>query len=203
MENVEHTLSAKALRDLELVKKAMKGNQKAFADLMGYYRESLYFMILKMINNREDADDLTLEAFGKAFKRLETYTPNFAFSTWLFKIATNNCIDFIRRNKRMRPFSIDRPMKNAEGDDIQIEIKSDALDPSEDFVKKQQVRLMHDVVDKLKPRYKVLVEMHYFRELSYEEIAKETELPLGTVKAQLFRARDMLSQILKRAPESE
>src|SRR5881275_730636 len=81
-------LSDKALIDYQLVRKAIdKGDQKAYAELMSRYKDSIYFMLLKMVNNRDDADDLTIEAFGKAFKNLHQYTPEYAFSTWLFKIA--------------------------------------------------------------------------------------------------------------------
>ena len=92
-------LSDKAKHDLVLVEAARKGNQAAYADLMERYRDSIYFMMLKMVKNSDDADDLTIEAFGKAFSRLEQYSPSFAFSTWLFKIASNNCIDFIRKKR--------------------------------------------------------------------------------------------------------
>ena len=167
---------------------------------MQRYKDSIYFMLLKMVNNRDDADDLTIEAFGEAFKNLHQYTPDFAFSTWLFKIATNNCIDFIRR-KRKFTFSIDKGMENDSGQEMQFEIKSPMLDPEEKMIKKQKAILMRDVVEKLKPRYKRLVELRYFQERSYEEIADELKLPLGTVKAQLFRAREFLYQILKNQEE--
>jgi RNA polymerase sigma factor (sigma-70 family) len=193
----ENNLSEKAVYDYNLIRAALdKGDQKAYAELMGRYRDSVYFMLLKMVNNKDDADDLTIEAFGKAFKRLQQYTPNYAFSTWLFKIASNNCIDFIRR-KKMVTFSIDKTFENDEGSEMAMDIKSEGLTPEENFIKKQKVKHMHDVVEKLKPRYRVLVEMRYFDELSYEEIAEKLELPLGTVKAQLFRAREFLANILK------
>ena len=197
---VNQNLSEKAQVDYKLVQLAVKGDQKAYAELMQRYKDSIYFMLLKMVNNRDDADDLTIEAFGKAFKNLHQYTPDFAFSTWLFKIATNNCIDFIRR-KRKFTFSIDKGMENDSGQEMQFEIKSPMLDPEEKMIKKQKAILMRDVVEKLKPRYKQLVELRYFQERSYEEIADELKLPLGTVKAQLFRAREFLYQILKNQEE--
>ena len=197
---VNPNLSEKAQIDYKLVQMAVKGDQKAYAELMQRYKDSIYFMLLKMVNNRDDADDLTIEAFGKAFKNLHQYTPDFAFSTWLFKIATNNCIDFIRR-KRKFTFSIDKNMENDSGQEMQFEIKSPMLDPEEKMIKKQKAILMRDVVEKLKPRYKRLVELRYFQERSYEEIADELKLPLGTVKAQLFRAREFLYQILKNQEE--
>ncbi len=195
MEVGDNNLSSKGAYDYILVQLALsKGDQKAYAELMGRYRESLYFMLLKMVNNKEDADDLTIEAFGKAFKSLHQYTPNFAFSTWLFKIATNNCIDFMRK-KRVN-YSLDKPMDNEEGTGMSINIKADDPDPEQHIIKKEKVKMMREVVDKLKPHYKQLVEMRYFEELSYEEISKILNLPIGTVKAQLFRARELLQHIL-------
>jgi RNA polymerase sigma factor (sigma-70 family) len=194
---VNPNLSEKAQADFKLVCLAVENaDQKAYAELMSRYKDSIYFMLLKMVNNRDDADDLTIEAFGKAFKNLHQYTPDYAFSTWLFKIATNNCIDFIRRKRKMT-FSIDKGIESESGDEMQFEIKSPLLDPEEKMIKKQKAVLMRDVVEKLKPRYKRLVELRYFQERSYEEIADELKLPLGTVKAQLFRAREFLYQILK------
>ena len=93
-------LSEKAQKDLVLVERAIKGDQSAYAALMDRYRESIYFTMLKMVHNTDDADDLTIEAFGKAFNRLEQYSPTYAFSTWLFKIASNNSIDFIRKKNQ-------------------------------------------------------------------------------------------------------
>src|SRR4030043_2430051 len=104
---ISQGLSDKAKSDLLLVEEAKKGNEKAFASLMNRYRDSIYFMLLKMVNNPSDAEDLTIEAFGKAFRSIDTYTPRFAFSTWLFMIATNNCIDFIRR-KQLSPVPLDQ-----------------------------------------------------------------------------------------------
>ena len=198
---INSNLSEKALHDYKLVRLAIDNrDQQAYAELMARYKDSIYFMLLKMVNNRDDADDLTIEAFGKSFKNLHQYTPDFAFSTWLFKIATNNCIDFIRR-KRKNTFSIDKNFEGADGGEMSIDLKSEMLDPEEKLMKKEKIRVMHQIVDKLKPRYRRLIELRYFNELSYEEIANELQLPLGTVKAQLFRARDFLYQILKNSEE--
>jgi RNA polymerase sigma-70 factor (ECF subfamily) len=188
-------LSEKAQQDLMLVERATNGDQKAYADLLGRYRDAIYFMLLKMVNNPDDADDLTIEAFGKAFKNLHQYTPNYAFSTWLFKIATNNCIDYIRKRRGGQTISIDQAKEGH--DEVPIHIQTDDPDPEESMISDQKVRLMREIVSKLKPRYRKLIEMRYFDELSYEEIAEELELPIGTVKAQLFRARELLFNILK------
>lgn len=194
---INPNLSDKAMKDYNLVKNAIdNGDQKAYAELMSRYKDSIYFMLLKMVNNRDNADDLTIEAFGKAFKNIRQYTPDYAFSTWLFKIATNNCIDFIRK-KRKQTFSIDKGIETDDGGELNIDIKSNQPDPEENMMKKQKVMMMRDVVERLKPRYRKLVELRYFQERSYEEIAEELSLPLGTVKAQLFRAREFLYQIMK------
>src|SRR5688572_5090912 len=124
MEELSHNLSDKAQHDCRLVKLALENSdQQAYAELMGRYRDSVYFMLLKMVNNKDDADDLTIEAFGKAFKRLHQYTPNFAFSTWLFKIASNNAIDFIRRKKNETTFSLDKTVTNEEGVELSMNVK--------------------------------------------------------------------------------
>jgi len=156
-------------------------------------------MMLRMTQNPHDAEDLTIEAFGKAFKNLRQYTADYAFSTWLFKIATNNCIDFMRsKNKSAQVIKNDL---HHDGDDQSSRVQAESLDPEEQFIRSQKIELMHEIVDKLKPHYKKLIELRYFREYTYEEIVNELDLPLGTVKAQLFRAREFLYNILKNSKE--
>jgi len=195
---VARQLTDKAQRDYSLVKAALeKGDQHAYAELMNNYRDTLYFMMLKMTNNPQDADDMTIEAFGKAFRNLKQYTPDYAFSTWLFKIATNNCIDFIRKNRNHSNISVSTSDAR-EGDEELHEIVQDGMpDPEESFIRQQKADKLRELVDRLKPHYRILIEMRYFKEFSYEEIAQELDLPLGTVKAQLFRAREFLYNIVK------
>jgi RNA polymerase sigma-70 factor (ECF subfamily) len=196
MELTDH-LSDKAKKDYQLVLRALnEKDQRAYTELMGRYKDSVYFMLLKMVNNSDDAEDLTIETFSKAFKRLDQYTPQFAFSTWLFKIASNHSIDFIRK-KRIKAVSIDQGYSNEDGESYVIPVKEESLDPEESMQKDERVQRMRDVVEKLKPRYKRLVELRYFEEKSYEEISEILELPLGTVKAQLFRARDFMFDLMK------
>jgi RNA polymerase sigma-70 factor (ECF subfamily) len=164
MEELEpnDNLSTKAVHDFKLIKQALdQSDQKAYAELMGRYRDSVYYMLLKMVNNKDDADDLTIEAFGKAFKRLHQYTPNFAFSTWLFKIASNNAIDFIRKKKNQQFYSLDKTISNEDGVELSMNVKSDTPDPEAFFIKKQKVEALRELVDKLKPKYKQLIEMMY------------------------------------------
>lgn len=193
---VNQELSEKAKQDLILVEQARSGNEKAFATLLNRYRDSIYFMLLKMVNNASDAEDLTIEAFGKAFRSLDSYAPTFAFSTWLFKIATNNCIDFIRK-KQSSPSLIDHGQdENMES--FTVNIQSDTPDPEEDLINRQKIAELREIVSQLKPRYRMLIELRYFREFSYEEISGELNLPVGTVKAQLFRAKSLLYNILNK-----
>lgn len=200
MEIGEH-LSDKGKKDLMLVAMAQQGKQDAFAELMDRYRDSVYFMVLKMVRNADDADDLTIEAFGKAFHRINQYSPSFAFSTWLFKIASNNCIDFIRK-KKVQLTSIDATRETEDGGVIRIDLRDSDPDPEEHIIRSQKIKLMRNLVEKLKPRYRVLIEKRYFDELSYEEIAEEMNLPLGTVKAQLFRAREFLLEMMEKTKSS-
>jgi RNA polymerase sigma factor (sigma-70 family) len=191
--NANFTENAK--NDFQLVLKAKEGSQKAFADLMQRYKDSIYFMSLKMVNNKEDAMDITVETFAKAFEKLDKYQPEYAFSTWLFRVATNNCIDFLRK-KKLNTVSIDNMLDD--DDDRPMQIKADTLNPEESSIKKQQSEELKLLVESLPPRYRNLLTLRYFDELSYEEIAQQLDLPLGTVKAQLFRAKYLLGNIINR-----
>ena len=148
-----------------------------------------------MIANNDDAEDLTVEAFGKAFKRRAQYSPDYAFSTWLFKIASNNCIDFLRKKRLVKTISLDSGY--ATDNDGAIDLEFEGLNPEEKLMKSQRIDEMHRIVEQLKPKYRQLAEMRYFQEMSYNEISSDLDLPLGTVKAQLFRARDLMFEILK------
>lgn len=198
---VNKNLSDKAKEDLDLVTKAKKGDQAAYTAIMGRYREPIYYLCLKMIRNESDAEDLSIEAFEKAFKKLDQYTPQFAFSTWLFRIATNHCIDFIRK-KKLKTTSIDEAIEDDKGGSYSLQVEGGTKDPEEKFIEKQKINLMRDIVTKLDEPYQSLVEMRYFKELSYEEIANERDIPLGTVKAQLFRARALLSELIRKSKSS-
>jgi len=197
---IEQNLTEKGQRDYRLIRRALDdGDQQAYAQLVDHYRDSLYYTMLKMSNNPYDAEDLTIEAFGKAFKNLRQYTPDYAFSTWLFKIATNNCIDYLRKKKKISGTIQNK--ENSEQDGITVKLESKYRDPEEHVINKEKIVLMREVVEKLKPHYRKLIKMRYFDELSYDEIVQELGLPLGTVKVQLFRAREFLFNILKNSRE--
>ena len=193
---VEKEFSEKAKKDFELVDRAKNDDQKAYAELLKRYRRPVYHLVLKMVRNQEDAEDLTIEAFSKAFKNLPKFNPEYTFSTWLFRIATNNCIDFIRK-KKLNTTSIDTTFQDDGGDDMRMEIKDKDLNPQEAAIRDQKIALVRAIVTKLPMKYQVLVRLRYFDELSYEEIAGEIDAPLGTVKAQLHRARELLYDLVK------
>ena len=189
--------SDKANEDLSLVERAKNQDQKAYDLLMQRYRNSVYHLILKMVKNDDDAEDLTIEAFAKAFINIFRYNPDYAFSTWLFRIATNNCIDFIRK-KRIITTSIDSGVKTEHGEEtMQFQIADGGLDPQQQFIRNQKIELMRMIVKNLPEKYQILVKLRYFKEYSYDEIAKELDVPLGTVKAQLHRSRDILYKMIK------
>ncbi|BAX80672.1 RNA polymerase sigma factor [Labilibaculum antarcticum] len=191
---INPNLSEKAQHDYRLVLSAINGSQKAYEELFKRYKDAIFFMLLKMVNNKNDAEDLTFEAFGKAFRNIRQYSPKYAFSTWLFKIASNNCIDFLRK-KKGNTISIDGRDDN--DNERTIPLESNTLNPEQEFIKDQKAKIMRTEVGRLKERYRRLIELRYFEEFSYEEIAKELNLPIGTVKAQLFRARELLFNTLK------
>lgn len=200
--NEEKEFSDKAKKDFLLVERAIKHeDQKAYAELMKRYRKSVFHLVLKMVRNPDEAEDLTIEAFAKAFKGLHKFNPEFTFSTWLFRIATNNCIDYIRK-KRIQTTSIDNPLKDNDGDDYSLDVKDHALNPQDETIKQQKIEIMRTIVTKLPPKYQVLIKMRYFQELSYEEIAEELDFPLGTVKAQLHRAKELLYDMVKNRKEA-
>ena len=189
--------SAKAKHDFKLIRAAVDhGDEKAYAELMHIYKKPVYHVVLKMVRNQDDAEDLTIEAFAKAFRNLHKFNPEYAFSTWLFRIATNNCIDFIRKNK-IKTMSIDSAIKVDNGDEITIDFRDNDLNPAEHAVRNQKIEIMRHVVSRLPDKYQRLVSLRYFDELSYEEIATELKAPLGTVKAQLHRARELLYDMVK------
>jgi RNA polymerase sigma-70 factor (ECF subfamily) len=193
---VNPNFSDNAKKDFSLVFKAKIGDQKAYAEIMQRYKDSIYYMALKMVNNKDDAMDLTVETFAKAFENLDKYKPEYAFSTWLFRIATNNSIDFIRK-KKLNVVSLDL-LSEDEGGDFYLQVPAEGLNPEETSIRKQEREKLKNMVEQLPLRYRTLIVLRYYEELSYEEISQQLGIPIGTVKAQLFRARDLMSNILNR-----
>ncbi len=190
-------LSDKAQRDYNLVTEALGGAQQAYTKLMGIYRDPLFFMMKRMVQNVDDAEDLTIEVFGKAFKMLNNYTPKYAFSTWLFKIASNHCIDFLRRQNKYKMLSIDESLEN-ESNMTETLFHDEIMDPEERMINEQKEIVLQDFIKKLHPDYQEILKLKYFYSLSYVEIAEELNIPLGTVKARLFRSKELLLTTIKK-----
>ena len=195
-----NNLSDKAKEDLILVEQyKLHKDQEALAQLMKRYRDSIYYMILKMVNNHEDSEDLTVEAFTKAFMNLDKYVPNYAFSTWLFRIASNNVIDFLRK-KRVETVSL-FDKQDEDGNEFMVgQFSTDEPNPEELFMRSQRAEILHEVLSTVTPKYAELIKLRYFKELSYEEIADDLDMPIGTVKVQLHRAKKMIRSLLENHP---
>lgn len=189
---------SKSERDFRLVKQILEsGNRAAYSQLMDEYFEKVYSRMLKMTGQPGDAEDLTMEAFNKAFSKLDQYTSDFAFSTWLYRIAKNNCIDHLRRNKKDND-----TMVNQQEAGLGIaahELANQLPSPEQLMITQQETRLLREIVDTLHPKYKDIIKLHYFKELSCEEIAQKLDLPEGTVKVRLFRARELLYNIMSKS----
>lgn len=192
----ESRFSSKALEDFQLIDRAVGGDDNAYAKLLQRYKRPVYHMVLKMVRNIDDADDLTIEAFAKAFRGLHRFKKDYTFSTWLFRIATNNTIDYIRK-KRLNTLSIENTYTDDDGQSVSIDVEDGNNNPQEETIRAQKAELLLQFVDKLPGKYQKLVRLRYYDELSYEEIAERIDAPLGTVKAQLHRARELMYEMVK------
>jgi RNA polymerase sigma factor (sigma-70 family) len=187
--------SASSEQDRGLIEKALAGDQSAYQALVDKYRNALYHHIYRMVREKEEVEDLVQESFIKAFSNLESYATTYAFSTWIYKIATNHTIDYLRK-KKLSTMSIDKPVKTREGE-VQFELPDTTYRPDRHLIEDQRNRLIKEAIDALPPKYHRVIVMRHQEELSYEEIAEQLDLPLGTVKAHIFRAREMLNKFLR------
>ncbi|MEX0602949.1 MAG: sigma-70 family RNA polymerase sigma factor, partial [Bacteroidota bacterium] len=181
--------------DSDLIKRAINGEQDAFRRLRLKYHDAIYNLIYRMVREKEEVEDLTQEAFIKAFTSLATFNEEYAFSTWLYKIATNNCIDYIRR-KKLQKFSIDKPIESKDSD-FSFELPDSTYAPDRGMIETQRKRLFEEAIRSLPPKYRQVILMRHAEEMEYQDIADALKLPLGTVKAHIFRAREMLYKYLK------
>lgn len=182
-------------QDLKTIKRCKRGEEAAFAEILGLYRVPIYNLCYRMTRNAEDARDLGQEVFIKVFGLLDRFDENYAFSSWLFRIATNHCIDHLRRN-RMRFMSLDGTM-GPDGEEFELQLPDGGPGPDEVLQRRQAVERLTEVIADLPPHYKAITLLRHDQQLSYEEIAEILHLPLGTVKARIHRARNMIQQMLK------
>jgi len=181
--------------DIALIERALSGDQPAYDRLMKKYHQLIYNLIFRMIYKKEDVEDLTQEAFIKAFQSLDKFDRQYSFSTWLFKIASNNCIDYLRK-KKLSTFSIDKEM-GSDDDDLHFEIPDSDYIPDKQIIDRERKAILEAAIGQLPQKYREVILLRHSQEKDYEEIAKILKLPLGTVKAHIFRGRELLNKYLK------
>ena len=185
----------KRQEDKQLIGLALDGDQKAYETLLNKYRNLVFSIMLKMIRNPQEAEDLTQEAFMKAFNSLSSFNDEFAFSTWLMKIASNNCIDYLRKRK-LRTYSIHEPIQYKD-EKIEIDIPDQDAGPEKKMIQSEKREIIENAINELPERYRHVIILRHKEEKSYEEISELLNLPLGTIKAQIFRAREILNKKLR------
>lgn len=196
--NPEHTTrqdaSSSSLQDDHWVVLAVKGDEKAYSELTQKYQKPLYFHVRKMIRNSDFAEDLVQDIFLKAFKSLKNYKNDYAFSTWLYRIATNHTIDYLRK-KKLETLSIHADDSDDTHATIQLADEDSFTD--EPMIRRERKNKVHEAIGQLPEKYKEVILKRHIEEKSYQEIAEEMDIPLGTVKAHIFRARELLYKYMK------
>lgn len=191
----EEERQRRAGEDAVLVKRAVSGDEKAFKSIMKRYKNPVAQIIYKLVRDRNHLEDLTQEVFIKAFQHLGDFDYEHQFASWLFKITNNHCIDYIRK-KRLRVYSIDDQVKTEDGE-IGYEIPDSTYEPDLNLLREQKSKLIRSAIEALPKKYREVILLRHQEELSYEEIANETGLPVNTIKVQLFRARELMYKFLK------
>lgn len=184
-----------------MVERLKNGDNKAYSELIARFKNQVTFIVRKMIRNQDDVDDLVMEVFGKVFRYIDSYKPEYPFKTWLYRIANNHSIDFIRKKSLLTSSLDNSPISSDDHDSgLYTIIDGNHLSPEEILESAQRHEYVRLAISQLKPLYKDLIRLRYFEEKSYDEISEELDIPMGTVKARLFRAKDLLESILGRNP---
>ncbi len=187
------------LPDTDLIRLALEQNQAAYIVLYTRYNAGVRAHISKYVSQTEDAEDITLESFQKAFSQIATYNPEYRFSTWLFRIARNTALDHLgkkdREKNNMPTTSINE--KSSEVDDIPATMHN----PEEDIIKQQEYAKWIANIDKLKDDYRGIAKMHLIDNLGYKEISEELGLPINTVKTRIRRAKEKLLKMMEISDE--
>jgi RNA polymerase sigma factor (sigma-70 family) len=183
------------LEDVETVNRILNGDSEAFAILQKKYKRIIASLIRRMIKDEDDVMDLTQDTFIKTYNGLSKYQSSYSFSSWLFKIASNTCIDFLRK-KRFGFVSISQGYGDSE-DGGELEIKDDSYIPDMNVLTSERRKVLLEAIEQLPDNYKKIIKMRHGEELDYSEISEKLGIPLGTVKAHLFRARKILYDQLK------
>ena len=174
------------------IEKAKKGDQFAFTFLLDHYWNEVYGFMLKRTENETDAEDITIETFAKAFDKIATYNPEFQFNTWLIAIAKNVHIDMLRKKKSTLFVDI-----TDEEDQQAYNVADTAPSAEDELIIEQNLSQLLQYIKELKPHYQEVIQLRYFQELSYQEIADELREPLSNVKIKLLRAKKLLAEIIQ------
>ena len=178
--------------DRILIERCLKGEERAFEELLNKYKTAVFSICYRMVRNRTDAEDLSQDAFIRTFSVLDRYDPSYPFSSWLFRITSNLCIDFLRR-RRGDTVSLDQPIAGTEGD-IQRQLPAKTVKPDREMETKEMMATLEDAISGLPEHYRIIVVLRHQEQMSYEEIADNLGIPLGTVKARIHRARNMIKE---------
>ena len=184
--------AVRELTDPELIVQAIGGRADGFEELVRRYQRPITSYVYRMLGDLESSLDVTQETFIKVYNSLHKYSSEYKFSTWLYRIAHNAAIDHMRRNSHATT-SIEA--ENPDGT-YQVQIESRGPNPEQDQERREWAAEIDSVVRCLPPAYRELILLRHSRDLSYDEIAEITDLPLGTVKNRLFRAREMMRNML-------
>ena len=176
-----------------LIKKAQRGDSNAFGELIEAYEKFVFNVACRMFLNPEDAADIAQEALIKAYKNIDKFDFNSSFSTWLYRITTNTCIDEMRKRKGKETYSID---EEDEESGLSIQIKDTSPDAAETVIQQETVSEVRRAIDKLSDEHKAVIILRDIQDLSYEEVADTLGINVGTVKSRLSRARDALRKKL-------
>ena len=173
------------------IEKAILGDQVAFTFLLDKYWNEVYGFMLQRTENETDAEDITIETFSKAFDKIATYNPEYQFNTWLIAIAKNVHIDLLRKKKSSLFIDI-----TDEEDDIAYNIADSTPSAEDQLITEQNLKRLLQFIKELKPAYQEVIQMRYFQEMSYQEIADDLNEPLNNVKIKLLRAKKLLAEII-------
>ncbi|MCX7569451.1 RNA polymerase sigma factor SigW [Tumebacillus sp. DT12] len=183
------------LLEHRIVKRAQKGDRLAFGELVEIYKDKLYNLGYRMLGNPQEAEDVAQEAFLRAYANLNKYNANHKFSTWIYRIATNLCIDRMRKKKA--DYSLDAETGGVEGGDMYSRLASPGRTPEEDAVRNETHREVQTAIENLPDNYRAAVILKYMHDLSLQEIADILEVPVSTVKTRIHRGREALRAGLK------
>ncbi|MDD4856623.1 MAG: sigma-70 family RNA polymerase sigma factor [Candidatus Krumholzibacteria bacterium] len=182
--------------DKVLIERCLRGDEKAFEELLSKYRRSVFSICLRMVRNRSTAEDIAQEVFVKVFSALGRYDPTYPFSSWLNRITSNLCIDHLRREKE-RTVSLDQPVEGADND-LLIQIPAAGAGPDREMESKEIMAILEEALATIPEHYRIIVILRHQEQLSYEEISDTLGIPLGTVKARIHRARNMIVEHFRR-----